>query len=190
MLLVSRRPLVVPIQRNNGWRDDFAVTGGANLGYSIVGGAWDKLPDGIKLRAISSTTVSFDLPAVYGLDSFELETLVKLVAGTRAQIRFHYIDAGNHLSLRLNNDDTVKFVKAVSSVYTTLATITGVIASQKQCLGVRTIGQQYYIYVDGICRVMGSDADISGSGAINLSAYDTTSGVAQAEYEYVAVNPI
>ncbi|MEW5952637.1 MAG: hypothetical protein AB1815_02605 [Bacillota bacterium] len=84
MQLVNRAPLTVPINRNDKWFDDFAVTGGANPGYTITGGVRDKLPTGILLRATTSTTVSFNLPAAYRFNSMELEVAVRLIAGSRA----------------------------------------------------------------------------------------------------------
>lgn len=110
--------------------------------------------------------MSFNLPAAYKLNSMELEVAVRLIAGSRAQIRFHFIDTNNHLSLRLNIDNTVSLVLALSGVFTSMGVINNVIVSRRQIIGIRTVGSRYEVFINGNQHIHGVNSNVSVTGTV------------------------
>ena len=191
MQLVKRRPITLPVFKSGKWYDDFAVTGASDSRYILLYGAKDKLSDGIRLRATAAKSSVLYLPLRYKVSNFEAEVICKRIAGAEIlPLVFRYTDATNFWYIWSNNTTEIKLVKIVAGVYTTVGTISGYNLSDSNRLGVRAVGSNIEVFVNGVRILNIVDSDNIAGNRFDLEVYDATIGVAQGDWQYVAIKPL
>jgi hypothetical protein len=193
MQLVKSRPIPLPVFKSGYWYDDFAVTGASDPMYTLTGGAKDKFSYGIRLRATTGTYCQLYLPILPGWylkRNFEAEAITRLVEGSILNIVFRFLDGNNRNIVRLTSGNQILLIKGVSGVYTTLATTSGVTTSLFKRIGIRAIGSDIKVFLDGTQIISVNEPDNAGYGGFNFDIYDGTTGLVKADFQYLAINPL
>jgi len=189
MQRVKRRPLVLPVFKSGKWYDDFAVTGASESGYGLVG-AKDKIPEGIRLRATTGTSGGITLPNWYKKNNFELETIMRLIAGSTCTVNFRMLNGDNRLYFELTPSNTLQLYKVVTGVFTQLGSSITTTSTKFQKINARVCGLQIEIFLNGIKVISVNDSANITNKLFQLTTYDSGVGVAQTEFQYFAIKPI
>lgn len=191
MQLVQSRPIPLPCFRDGGWYDDFAVTGAKDTGYSASLGTKTITPNGILLSASSSgTTIHFYVPPSVNYANFEAEYVVRLVSGAETYFLFRRLDANNYWALYIISSGQFILKKYVNAVNTTMGTISNIQYATFNRVGIRAIGSQITIFLNGKQIFNINNADVQNGRNFTLGGWDKNNGVAQNEYQYIAIRPL
>jgi len=189
MTLVPSRPIPLPVWKSGNWYDDFAVTGAVEPGYSLAG-AKDKTSNVIRLRATTGPTSTLTLPSWFGFSNFKVEYVMKRVAGTTAIFQFRYLNANNRWFINLNSLDVFKIARVVSGVNTDIASLGSVISTSWQKIGINAVGSNIFVYLNGKRVFTVNDTANINYKFFSLEVYDATVGIAQSDFQYLAIKPL
>ena len=188
MQIIKSRPIPLPVWKSGKWYDDFAVTGVTHSGYSISSGNKIKTGYGIQLNATTATTGALNLPAWYRASNFEIETVMRLVAGTDMSVIVRFLDALNFIEISLTSSQ-LTLNKVVSDAYTALATINGVAGNSFQKIGLRAIGPFLKMYLNSKQVASVTETNNITNNNFRIQTYASIIGTAKAEFQYLAINP-
>lgn len=199
MQLVRSRPIIGPVERGGVWCDDFKASGGSHQGYFGYSAATRvRTPDGIGLESpANATSVSFTLPAAHSRSytDFEAEWIWRGYGSpsvsTELLMQFRYGNSTHRLYVVKRGDNTLRIVKALSGVFTTLATVSSLPFTSWHRTGLRVIGTSIELFVDGQWVVAITETSLLQMGGVYmLAVYDPMNGVAKGEWQYIVIRPL
>lgn len=192
MQLVKSRPIALPVFKSGKWHDDFAVTGAVDPGYTLTAGTKDKMPYGIRLRATGGLNSSvLNLPTWFKAPNFEAETVCRLVAGLSVTaLEFRTTDANNRIYVHLLSAGELQIKKAVTGVFTVLASLTGLTATDWQRINIRAVGSLIDVCLNGRTVFAVNETDLINYNLFRIQTYDATVDTAQSDFQYLAINPL
>lgn len=191
MQLVKSRPIALPVFKSGRWYDDFAVTGASDPGYVVALGEKDVLNNGIRLKATSGTSCQLRLPTWFSPISFQAEVIARLSAGSMAAVlEFRRVDDNNRWYVQIDDTSAIKLIKVVASTYTTAGSKSGVEVSKFLRIGISAVGPNISVYQDGIKIISVVDTSNMSAGYCRLYTYNAVVGVAQAEWQYIAIKTL
>ncbi len=191
MQLVTSRPIALPVFKSGRWYDDFAVTGAINPEYNLSAGAKDKTSQGIRLRATTAVNAFMNLPAWYAYSNFEAETVCRLVAGADLRLLvFRYLSATDRMFVQFLSSGLAKLFKIVANVTTELGSVNIGSTSVFTRVNVVAVGPKIQVFINGIKIFDVNETANINNKLFNFLVLDGTVGVAQAEWQYLAIKPL
>ena len=184
------RPFTLPIFKSDYLIDDFAVTGATNSMYALSNGAKDKTIFGIILRATATTNSVMLLSSYFACKNFEAETVCKFIEGSDIRVlMFRNLNPQNRIYVRMTST-LIELVKIVANVTTILQSISVGNTSKFNKYRIRAIGPIIEVFVDDKKIISISESDNINNTGFGFAAADAAIGVAQAEWQYIAIRPL
>ena len=198
MQLVKSLPILAPVQRSNGWFEDFTQTGAKTVG--LVGGIQNEVTPtatGLRLEPVTTTYRSVSLPFSFSSRFSDFETEYTLrgygsyTTSTDINLQFRWASNNDRMIVSKIGNNTLKLVRAKNGVYTALATVTNVPFTSRHRIGVRAIGPLIEVYLDGVKVIAVTEThNMRFPGPIILSVYDPSVNVARGEFGYLVVRSL
>ena len=185
---MKSRPIALPVFKSGRWYDDFAVTGASDPGYSLVGAK--ESTSGILLKATTGTSSDLSLPPWLNFKNFEAEMISRLISGTQTLMQFRYLNGSNRLFITINSSGNLLLTKGVGGTYTVLGSISGVSYGSWNRIGLRAVGLLVEVFLNGIKKISVTEIDNINNAGLIISSYNPTIGIAQSEFQYLAIKPL